>query len=88
MKNTGKVSPSFGRRAWLALIDEDSECCRAQRRLLTTRYHRYTIGDKSDESQDASLRVEIGNPDLRYFPMELTITMGVIIYYAREESSA
>ena len=55
---------------------------------LTARYHRYILGDKSNAGQDASLRVEMGNPDLRYFPMELAITMGVSIYYAREESSA
>ena len=33
----------------------DSECCRAQRWRLTTRYHRYIIADKSNEGQDASL---------------------------------
>ena len=37
------------------LKDEDSECCRVQRRLLTDRCHRYIIGDKSDKGQDASL---------------------------------
>ncbi len=61
----GKVSPPFGWRAWLALIDEDSECCGAQRRLLTTRYHRYIIADKRHEGQDASLRIEMGNPNLQ-----------------------
>ena len=65
MKKIGEVSPPFGWRAWPALIDEDSECCRAQRRLLTTRCHRYIIGDKSNEGQDASLRIEMGNVGLR-----------------------
>jgi len=37
VKGIGEVLSPFGRRAWLALINEDSECCRAQRRLLTTR---------------------------------------------------
>lgn len=55
MKKIGEVSPPFGWRTWLALIDENSECYKAQRRLLTTRYHGYIIGDKSDEGQDASL---------------------------------
>ncbi len=55
MKKIGEVSPPFGWKAWLALIDEDSECCRAQRRLLTTKYHGYIIGDKSNAGQDASL---------------------------------
>ncbi len=31
---------------------------------LTTRYHGYTITDKSDEGQDASSGIEMGNPDL------------------------
>ena len=30
---------------------------------LTTRYHVRIITDKSNESQDASLRVEMGNPE-------------------------
>ena len=63
MKKIGEVSPPFGWRAWPALIDKDSECCRAQRRLLTTRCHRYIIADKSNEGQDASLRIEMGNPN-------------------------
>jgi len=29
--------------------------CRAQRRLLTTMCHKYIIGNKSNEGQDASL---------------------------------
>ncbi len=29
---------------------------------MTTRYHGYIIGDKSDKGQDAVLRVEMGNP--------------------------
>jgi len=37
--------------------------CRAPRWRLTTRRQINTIGDKSNESQDASLRVEMGNPD-------------------------
>ena len=35
--------------------------CGAPRGGLTTRCHGYIIGDKSDEGQDASLRVEMGN---------------------------
>ena len=50
-----EVSPPFRWRDWPALIDEDSECCRAQRRLLTTRCHRYIIAAKNNEGQDASL---------------------------------
>ena len=38
--------------------------CRAPTGGLTTRYHGYTITDKSDEGQDASLRIEMGDPDL------------------------
>ena len=30
-------------------------------RRLTTRYHGYIISDKSNEGQDASLRIEMGN---------------------------
>ncbi|MFC2013826.1 hypothetical protein ACFLU8_02975 [Chloroflexota bacterium] len=55
MKKIGEVLPSFGWRAWLVLINEDSECWRAQSRLLTTRCHRYIIADKSNEDKDASL---------------------------------
>ena len=40
-------------KAEQSLIDEDSECCRAQRRLLTIRWDRYIIG-MSNEGQDAS----------------------------------
>jgi hypothetical protein len=43
MKKIDKVSPPFGWKAWLVLVDEDSECCRAQRRLLTTRRDGYII---------------------------------------------
>ena len=67
MKKIGEVSPPFGWRAWLALIDEDSECCRAQRRLLTTRCHEYIISDKSNAGQDASLLIEMGNPGSKVF---------------------
>jgi hypothetical protein len=28
---------------------------------LTAKYHGYTISDKSDEGEDASLRVDMGN---------------------------
>jgi len=38
--------------------------CRAPTGGLTTRYHGYTITGKSDEGQDASLRIEMGNPKL------------------------
>ena len=38
--------------------------CGAPRGGLTTRCHGYIIGDKSDEGQDASLRVEMGNVGL------------------------
>ena len=34
---------------------------RAPRGRLTTRYHGHIIGDNSDEGQDASLRVKMGN---------------------------
>ena len=64
MKKIGELPHPFGWRAWLALIDEDSECYRAQRRLLTTRYHGYTICDKSNAGQDDSLRIEMGNPKI------------------------
>ena len=36
----------------------------APRGRLTTRYHGYIIGDKSNEGQDASWRIEMGNPKL------------------------
>ena len=39
--------------------------CGAPRGGLTTRCHGYIIGDKSDEGQDASLLVEMGNPGLK-----------------------
>ena len=55
VKKMGEVSPPFGWKAWPALIDEDSECCRVQRRLLTNRCHRYIIGNKFNKGQDASL---------------------------------
>ncbi|MFC1956526.1 hypothetical protein ACFLWZ_08475 [Chloroflexota bacterium] len=49
MKKIGKVSPSFGWRAWLPLLDEDSGCYRVQRQLLTAGCHGYIICGKSDE---------------------------------------
>jgi len=36
---------------------------------LTNRCHRYSIADKSNEGQDASLRVEMGNPGLKEMEM-------------------
>ena len=30
---------------------------------MTTRYHGYTIGDKSNAGQDAALRIEMVNPN-------------------------
>ena len=42
-----------------------ADCCRAPGGGLTTRYHGYIIGDKSDAGQDASPRVEMGKPNLR-----------------------
>ena len=44
------------------LIDEDY--CRAPRGKLITRYHDYIIADKSNEGQDAPLRIDMGNPNL------------------------
>jgi hypothetical protein len=41
-------------KAEQSLIDEDSECSTARRRLLTIRWDRYIIGDKSKEGQDGS----------------------------------
>jgi hypothetical protein len=38
--------------------------CRAPRERVTTRCHGHIIGDKRDEGQDASLRVEMGNVGL------------------------
>ena len=35
-----------------------------QRRLLTDKYDRFTIGDKSNNGQDALLRIERGNVGL------------------------
>ena len=40
------VAPPFGWRAWPALIDAVSECCRAQRRLLTARCQWHIIARK------------------------------------------
>ena len=37
---------------------------RASKERLTTRCHGYIIGDGRDEGQDASLRIEMGNPNL------------------------
>ena len=37
--------------------------CRAPRGGLITRYHGYAITDKSDEGQDASSRIEMGNTE-------------------------
>ena len=54
-EKVGEVRVVCRWRALPELIDEDSECCRAQRRLLTDRCHRCIVGDKSDEGQDASL---------------------------------
>ena len=70
MKNIGEVSLPFEWRAWTALIDEDSEACSARlacRGLLRGSEREidnqmpWIYGDKSDEGQDASLRVEMGN---------------------------
>jgi hypothetical protein len=47
MKKMGRVSLSFGWRASPALIDEGSECYRAQRRLFITSCHGHNIGDKA-----------------------------------------
>ncbi len=74
MKKIGEVSSLFGWRASPALIDEDSKVCgtwlvlcrhyyQAPRGRLTTRYHDYIIGDKSDESQHAPSPIEMGNPN-------------------------
>ncbi|MFC1978168.1 hypothetical protein ACFLWS_07930 [Chloroflexota bacterium] len=35
---------------------------RASKEKPTTRYHGYIIVDKSDKGQDASWRIEVGNP--------------------------
>lgn len=40
---------------------EDFECCRAQRRLLTTMHHLCITSDKRNESWDISFQVEMGN---------------------------
>jgi len=47
-----------------ALIDEDYG--RAPRGRLTTRCYGYSLSDKSDEGQDAALRVEIENTNYLY----------------------
>jgi len=59
VKKIGEVSPLSKWRAWPELIDEDlgaavhglhvEDYYRAPRWRLTTRYHGFIIGDKSDE---------------------------------------
>ncbi len=41
-------------KAEQSLIDEDSECSTTRSRLLTIRWDKYIIGDKSKEGQDGS----------------------------------
>jgi hypothetical protein len=36
---------------------------------LTDKYHKFTIGDKSNNGQDASLRIEMGNINLDKLPL-------------------
>jgi len=58
---------------------------RAPRGGLTTRCHGYIIGDKSDEGQDASLRVEMGNVG-SYNELDTVIFWSVGVEIRRETS--
>ena len=63
----------FGWRSSPEMIDEDfrgavygshvEDYRRAPKERLTARYHGYIIVDESDKGQDASWRIEAGNPN-------------------------